>query len=76
MHERPFAEAKKSTAMFKPGDHVFIDGSQEEGTVKEVHPHEIVVRVVVPGGHETRKYALEALRLDATLSEDSKFVDH
>ena len=62
--------------MFKVGDHVYIDGTQEEGTVKEVHPHEIVVRVVVPGGHETRTYALEALRLDPTLAEVSKFVDH
>ncbi len=62
--------------MFKPGDHVYIDGTQEEGTVKEVHPHELVVRVAVPGGHETRRYALEAVRLDPTLSEDSKFVDH
>lgn len=62
--------------MLKVGDHVFIDGTREEGTVKEVHPHEIVVRVAAPGGHETRKYAHEDLRRDPTLSEDSKFVDH
>ena len=61
--------------MLKPGDHVYIDGTREEGTVKEVHPHEAIVRVKVPGGHEERKYALEALRRDPTLDEASKFVD-
>ena len=62
--------------MLKVGDHVRIDGSSEEGTVREVHPHEILVRVKVPGGHEDRKYAHEDLKLDPTLSEVSKFVDH
>ncbi|HUA09956.1 MAG TPA: hypothetical protein VMA98_11890 [Candidatus Acidoferrales bacterium] len=62
--------------MLKIGDHVFIDGTSERGTVKEVHPHEIVVRVEVPGGHETRKYPLESLRRDPTLGEVSNFVDH
>lgn len=41
--------------MLKAGDHVYIDGTKEEGTVKEVHAHEVVVRVKVPGGHEERK---------------------
>ncbi|HTU71520.1 MAG TPA: hypothetical protein VMF11_14555 [Candidatus Baltobacteraceae bacterium] len=62
--------------MLKPGDKVYIDGTQEEGVVKDVHPHEVTVRVEVAGGHELRKYALEALRLDPTLGEVSKFVDH
>ena len=62
--------------MLKPGDHVFINGTKERGTVKQVHPHEIVVRVDVPGGHEDRKYPHEALRLDPTLGEASKYVDH
>jgi hypothetical protein len=62
--------------MLKPGDHVYINGTSDEGTVKEIHPHDAIVRVKVAGGHEERKYALEALRLDATLAEDSKFVDH
>jgi hypothetical protein len=62
--------------MFQPGDHVYIDGTNEEGTVKDVHPHEVVVRVKVPGGHEERKYAYEALRLDPTLQEVSKYRDH
>jgi 6-pyruvoyl-tetrahydropterin synthase len=63
-------------SMFKAGDHVRIDASNEIGTVKEVHPHQIVVRVQVPGGHEERKYALEDLRLDPTLKEVSEFYDH
>ena len=62
--------------MLKVGDRVFIDGTKEEGTVKEVHPHQALVRVVVPGGHEDRKYALEDLRLDPTMDEVAKFVDH
>ena len=62
--------------MLKAGDRVYIDGTNEEGTVKEVHPHEIVVRVKVPGGHQERKYAHEDLRLDPTMDEASKFIDH
>jgi len=62
--------------MLKVGDRVCSDGTHEEGTVKAVTPHEILVRVEVPGGHEERKYAHEALRLDPTMSEASKFIDH
>jgi len=62
--------------MLKVGDRVYIDGTKEEGTVKEVHPHEILVRVTVLGGHEDRKYAHEDLRLDPKMDEVSKFVDH
>jgi hypothetical protein len=62
--------------MLKVGDKVYIDATNEEGTVKDVHPHEVVVRVKVDGGHEERKYALEDLRLDPTLSEVSKYYDH
>jgi hypothetical protein len=60
----------------KVGDHVYIDGTREEGTVKDARPHDVLVRVVVPGGHEDRTYAHEALRLDPKMSEVSKFVDH
>jgi hypothetical protein len=62
--------------MLKAGDRVFIDGTNEEGTVKEVHPHEIIVRVTTPQGHEERKYANEDLRLDPTMKEASGFIDH
>lgn len=62
--------------MLKPGDRVYIDGSNEEGTVKDVHPHEVVVRVKLADGHEERKYAYEDLRRDPTLPEISKFYDH
>ena len=62
--------------MLKVGDRVYIDGTREEGTVKDVHPHGVVVRVKVSGGHEDRTYAHEDLRRDPTLGEVSKFVDH
>jgi hypothetical protein len=62
--------------LLKAGDRVHIDGTQEEGTVKEVHGHEVLVRVKVPGGHEERKFAHESLRLDPTMSEASHFIDH
>jgi hypothetical protein len=62
--------------MLKIGDRVYIDGTNEEGTVREEHPHEILVRVKVSGGHEDRKYAHEDLRLDPTMGEVSNFVDH
>jgi hypothetical protein len=62
--------------MLKAGDKVYIDGTKEEGTVKEVHPHEVLVRVKTPQGHEERKYANEALRLDPTMDEASGYVDH
>jgi len=62
--------------ILKLGDKVYINGTNQEGVVKEVHPHEIVVRVEVSGGHEDRKYAQEDLRLDPTMDEVSKFVDH
>lgn len=62
--------------MLKAGDRVYIDGTKDEGTVKEVHAHEVVVRVQIPGGHEERTYAHESLRLDPTMNEASRFVDH
>jgi hypothetical protein len=62
--------------MLKVGDQVYLSGSQEQGVVKEIHPHEATVRVKVPGGHEDRTYALESLRLDPTMKEASDFVDH
>ncbi len=62
--------------MLKAGDHVYIDGTTDEGVVKEVHAHEVLVRVTVPGGHEERKFAYESLRLDPTLDEASHFIDH
>jgi hypothetical protein len=67
---------REEIVMLKAGDRVYIDGTKEEGTVKDVHPHEIIVRVKTTQGHEDRKYALEDLRLDPTLGEASRFVDH
>ncbi len=62
--------------MLKVGDRVFIDGSNEEGTVKEVHPHDVVVRVKTAQGHDERRYSYEDLRLDPTMGEVSNYVDH
>ena len=62
--------------MLKAGDRVYIDDTREEGTVKEVHPHEVLVRVKTATGHEERKYAHEDLRLDPTMNEATGFIDH
>jgi hypothetical protein len=62
--------------LLKVGDRVFIDGTHEEGTVKEVHPHEVIVRVTTADGHENKRFAHEDLRLDPTMNEASGFVDH
>jgi hypothetical protein len=62
--------------MLKAGDKVYIDGTKEEGIVRDVTPHEITVRVKLDGGHEDRKYAHEDLRLDPSMNEASRFVDH
>jgi hypothetical protein len=72
----PGEVSTKGTEMLKVGDRVYIDGTKEEGIVREVKPHEILVRVQVPGGHEDRKYAHEDLRRDSTMDEVSKFIDH
>jgi hypothetical protein len=75
-HSREARTPEKVDTMLKAGDRVFIEGTNQEGVVKEVHAHEATVRVAVPGGHEERKFAHESLRLDPTLGEVSNFVDH
>jgi preprotein translocase subunit YajC len=62
--------------MLKPGDHVIIDGGPMAGTVKHVHPHEAIVEVDGDGNPEHRRFALESLRRDPTMSEASEFRDH
>jgi ferredoxin-fold anticodon binding domain-containing protein len=60
--------------VLKPGDHVAIDGDEQNvGVVKEVHPHEVVVRKE-DGTHE--RLALESVRLLPTMGEASGYVDH
>jgi hypothetical protein len=62
--------------MLKIGDRVVIDATGETGIVHTVHPHEVIVRVDVPDGHEERSFAYESLRRDPTMSEASNFIDH
>ncbi len=62
--------------MLKAGDRVFIEGTAEQGTVREVHAHEVLVRLEIAGGHEDRKFPYESLRLDPTMQEASNFIDH
>jgi hypothetical protein len=63
--------------MLKVGDHVYINGTDEEGTVKAVHPHEVLVSVTVGGanGREDRKFSYESVRLDPALGEASEYRD-
>jgi hypothetical protein len=62
--------------MLKPGDKVYINGTHEEGTVKEVHTHEVIVRLATPTGHEDRRFAYGAVRIDPTMAEATGFIDH
>lgn len=62
--------------MLKSGDRVIIDGGPLAGTVKHVHPHEAIVEIDTDGGPEARRFALESLRRDPTMSEASDFRDH
>lgn len=48
--------------MLRPGDRVYINATGEEAFVTEVHTHDVVVLVRVPGGHDERRYAHESLR--------------
>jgi len=61
--------------MFKIGDRVFIDGTQEEGTIKDIHGHTIIVKVSTSEGHEQRRYVAEDLRLDTDHSKPTHFRD-
>jgi hypothetical protein len=62
--------------MLRPGDRVFIDGTFEEGVVKEVHTHNVIVRVLVMGGHEDRSYSHESLRFAPLMTEPSFIYAH
>jgi preprotein translocase subunit YajC len=65
--------SKKAHAELKVGDHVTIAGEGLAGTVKEVHPHGVVVKLT---SGEHRHFALESVHRNATLDEVSDFVDH
>jgi preprotein translocase subunit YajC len=65
--------SKKAHAELKSGDHVTIPGEGLKGVVKEVHPHDVVVKLE---SGEHRRFALESVHREATLDEVSDFVDH
>jgi hypothetical protein len=57
--------------MLRPGDRVLINGTGEEAYVHQVHTHEVIVRVIRPGGHDVRSYAHESLRFTPALETAS-----
>ncbi len=63
-------------AMIVAGDRVRIDATDEIGTVTEVHPHEVHVRVQTATGHEVRRLAYEDVLLEPTMTEATGFIDH
>jgi preprotein translocase subunit YajC len=65
--------AKKAHAELKTGDRVTIPGEGLAGIVKDVHPHEVVVKLD-SGDH--RRFALESVHRVPQLDEISNFVDH
>jgi hypothetical protein len=62
--------------MLRPGDRVYINASGEEAFVIEVHTHDVVVRVRVPGGHDERRYAHESLRFAPATHAPSPLYAH
>ncbi|MBV8637794.1 MAG: hypothetical protein JO322_06885 [Candidatus Eremiobacteraeota bacterium] len=65
--------SKKSHSLLKDGDRVTIPGEGLRGTVKEVHPHEVVVKLE---SGEHRRFALESVHRESTMNEVSDFIDH
>jgi hypothetical protein len=61
--------------MLKVGDRVYLDGTQDEGTVVHVHPHEVVVRISTATGSEERRFSNESVRIDPTMDEATGFID-
>ncbi len=59
--------------MLRPGDRVFINGTGEEGVVKQVHTNAVIVHVQVAGGHDERRYSHESLRF-VPLTREPAFV--
>lgn len=65
--------SKKAHAELKAGDRVTIPGEGLAGVVKDVHPHDVVVKL---DSGEHRRFALESVHRVAKLDELSNFVDH
>jgi preprotein translocase subunit YajC len=65
--------SKKAHALLKLGDHVTIAGEGLRGTVSDIHPHDVVVKLE---SGEHRRFALESVHREPTLDEVSDFVDH
>jgi hypothetical protein len=62
--------------MIAAGDRVRIGETREIGTVTEVHPHEVLVRVRTATGSEVRRLAHGSVRLEPTIYEATGFIDH
>jgi len=64
--------------MLLPGDRVYIDGvfennAFEQGIVKEVYAHDVLVHVQTDTGYDERRYAHECLGFAPTLRRNSRF---
>jgi hypothetical protein len=68
--------AFEDTLMLRRGDRVYIEGTFEEGIVKEVHTHNVIVRVLVTGGVDDRSYSHESLRFAPLMTEPSLLFAH
>ena len=64
------------SAELKLGDHVRIPAENVVGTVTDVKPHVVTVKVTIDGVTEHRKYAHESLVREPTMDEASHYVDH
>jgi hypothetical protein len=63
-------------AELKLGDHVRIPADDVVGTVTDVHPHDVTVKVTIDGETVHRKYAYESVVREPTMEEASHYIDH
>lgn len=66
---------KKAYSRLKTGDHVVIPAENLAGVVVETLPHQVIVRAIVNGEVQHRRYCIELVTRESTLEEVSDFVD-
>ncbi|MGZ5154026.1 MAG: hypothetical protein ACXWC5_28725 [Burkholderiales bacterium] len=66
---------KKAHRHLQPGDHVSIPGENLSGVVAETLPHDVIVKVIVNGEVQHRRYSIEFVMREPASDEISDCVD-